>query len=284
MSDEKRDSMASEEGTISSPTKAQSFWNYLSTEVEPKECTGPLASYCFMTGFTDAICFSAIFVWCGFQTGNFVQLALALARLFSVGPGGVVDRTFHIADRQALTSLLSFNAGAFLGRIGDRIGPHKRIWLVFGTFLQTLFTMAAALALWKSGQNSSADSVADDRGDPSWTRPLTYVAIAFMSAALGTQGIMGKRLNTQFTTTIVLTTVWIELMGDPGLFFRKRVVSRDHKLIYASSIFIGGFVSRAILDKIGSPGALGVATGIRLLITFSWLFVQGKKAKPQSAK
>jgi len=135
--------------------------------------------------------------------------------------------------------------------------------------------MAAALLIWKSGEGS----VADDRGDPSWTNTLSFVTIGFMSASLGTQGIIGKRLNTQFTTTIVLTTVWIELMGDPLLFARKRVPSRDHKLIAASALFIGGFVSRAILDKIGAAGALGVGTGLRLLITFSWLFVPGKQVK-----
>lgn len=66
---------------------------YLMTEVEPALATAPLAAYCFMTGFmyvraslrlvdelifrslhSDAISFSAIFVWCGFQTGNTVQV------------------------------------------------------------------------------------------------------------------------------------------------------------------------------------------------------------------
>jgi hypothetical protein len=57
--------------------------------------------------------------------------------------------------------------------------------------------MAAAVALWKSGQGS----IASDRGDPAWTNTLTFVALTFMSASLGLQGIQGKRLNTQFGTT-----------------------------------------------------------------------------------
>jgi len=231
-----------------------------------------------MTGFIDAVSFTAIFVWCGFQTGNFIQLALALARLFSVGPGGVVDRTFHIADQQALTSLISFNAGAFIGRLGDHMGQRRRLWLVMGTFIQTVLTMAAAISIWKADQGS----IAADRGDPSWTHVLTFVGIAFMSASLGIQGVMGKRLNTQFTTTIVLTTVWIELMADPDLFRRRKVITRDHKLIYAGSLFVGGFVSRAILDRVGAAGALGVGAGIRFLIAFSWLFVAGKKVAPKA--
>ncbi|KAH9939192.1 hypothetical protein B0H21DRAFT_757223 [Amylocystis lapponica] len=242
-------------------------------DVDPVKSTFPLASYCFMTGFIDSIAFSAVFVWCGFQTGNSVQLALALARLFS-GQRGQRDTSFHPADQMALTSLISFNIGAFIGRLGDRIGPKSRAWLMLGTFIQALFSMAAALAVWKSGQGS----VASDRGDPAWTNARTFVAIGFMSASVGLQGIMGKRVNTQFTTTVVLTTVWCELMADPKLFqFNRYIISRDHKIIAIVAVFIGGFVGRAIIDAIGSAGALGVGTGFRLLIAICWLFVPGKK-------
>lgn len=69
---------------------------YLMENVDPARAMSPLASYCFMTGFmcvsfsscgcwklkayfcpflhSDAISFSAVFVWCGFQTGNTVQV------------------------------------------------------------------------------------------------------------------------------------------------------------------------------------------------------------------
>jgi Protein of unknown function (DUF1275) len=105
--------------------------------------------------------------------------------------------SFHRADQQALTSLISFNLGASIGRFGDRLGSLTRLWLICGTFLQALFTMAASIAIWKSGQLG----VAEDRGDPAWTNLLSFVCIAFMSASLGLQGIMGKRLNTPFGTT-----------------------------------------------------------------------------------
>lgn len=121
------------------------------------------------------------------------QLAIAIARLF----GKPRDLTFHLADQQALTSLLTFIAGTSIGRIGDRIGPRRRIWLVFGTFLQALLLMIASICLWKSGQASIASS----RAVPSWTNALTFVALGFMSASLGLQAILGKRLNTQFGTS-----------------------------------------------------------------------------------
>lgn len=247
---------------------------HLMSDVDGERSTFPLAAYCFMTGFIDVVCFSAVFVWCAFQTGNTVQLAIALARLFQGSPGDR-DTSFHLADKQALTSVLTFIFGAFLGRIGDRMGAKTRGWLALGTFLQALFTMAAALAIWKSGEGSTTNA----RDDPAWHNALSYVCIGFMSASMGLQGIMGKRVNTQFATTIVLTTVWCELMADPKLFkLTRRVVSRDHKIVGIVCLFIGGFASRAILQKIGAAGTLGVGTGIRLLVAVWWLFVPGKPA------
>ena len=88
--------------------------------------------------------------------------------------------------------------GAFIGRIGDNVGVKTRFWLLLGTFIQCLLTMAAAVSIWQSGQ---AEDLASAREEPSWTNAKTFVALGFMSASLGLQGIMAKRLNTQFTTT-----------------------------------------------------------------------------------
>ncbi|KAF8908601.1 hypothetical protein CPB84DRAFT_1767049 [Gymnopilus junonius] len=239
----------------------ESLWNYLLADVDPAKSTAPLAMYCFMTGYIDAISFSAIFVWCGFQTGNFAQLALALGRLFQ-GPPGARDLTFHKADQQALCSLLAFNAGAFVGRISNHYGAHRRLWLIFGTFLQALLSMAGAIAFWKAGQGS----IADARDLPVWTNAVSFVGVAFMSASLGVQGNLGKRLNTQFGTTIVLTTVWVELMADPKLF------NIANSLIAAVALFLGAFIGRAILQSIGTAGTMGVGAGIRVIISLAWLF------------
>lgn len=69
-------------------------------------------------------------------------------------------------------------------------------------------------------------------------------------------------------------------MADPALFnFRHKVITRDHKLIAAFCLFFGGFVGRALLGSIGAAGALGIGTGLRLLIAISWLFVPAKADK-----
>jgi hypothetical protein len=71
----------------------------------------------------------------------------------------------------------------------------------------------------------------------------------------------------------VLTTIWCELAADPKLFAMRRIRSRDHKLVAASSIFLGAFIGCAIVGQIGAAGALGVGAAIRVLIMLGWMFV-----------
>jgi hypothetical protein len=66
-------------------------------------------------------------------------------------------------------------------------------------------------------------------------------------------------------------------MADPKLFVRRSITTRDHKVAGVFALFLGGFLSRAILQTIGTPSSLGIATGLRVLIAFSWLFVPAKK-------
>lgn len=204
-------------------------------------------------------------------------MALAVARLFS-GPHPR-SYTFHIPDRQALVSLLSFLVGTSIGRIGDRIGPQRRIWLCISTLAQAGCLMAAALCCLYSRE---AD-VAESRGDPSWANPLGLAALGFCSASLGIQGIIGKRLNTQFATAVVLTTIWVELVNDPLLFARRAVKSRDHKASAVAMLFIGGLVSRALLDTIGSSATLGIAAGLRVLGSIGWFWVPTKQVKAKTS-
>jgi hypothetical protein len=63
--------------------------------------------------------------------------------------------------------------------------------------MQALLTMAASITIWKSGEAS----VAVFRDEPAWSNLLSFVCVAFASASLGLQGVMGKRLDTPFSTT-----------------------------------------------------------------------------------
>lgn len=65
-------------------------------------------------------------------------------------------------------------------------------------------------------------SYAYGRGEPAWQNIAGFAALALASAQMGMQGIVAKRLNTHFGTTVVLTTIWVELIADPGLLRFKK--------------------------------------------------------------
>ncbi|KAK4702146.1 hypothetical protein P7C70_g4079, partial [Phenoliferia sp. Uapishka_3] len=173
------------QSTLPSPAASKAAGGltvYLQKQVTAADATYQLVWACFLTGFTSSVTFTACFIWCGFQTGGTIQLGLALARLFT-GDKSLRTFEFEQPDRQALTSLLGFLLGTSIGRLGDKVGPKRRIWLFSATMAQALCLMAAALTAWKSGESSFADS----RAGPSWITPLGLAALAFASASLGIQ-------------------------------------------------------------------------------------------------
>ncbi|KAJ6455453.1 hypothetical protein C8R45DRAFT_944098 [Mycena sanguinolenta] len=151
------------------------------------------------------------------DTKDYRTLALAVVRLREVAPSGVGYATsFHIVDRQVMTSLLS----------GDRIGPHKRIWVVVATLVHVLLTMV--------------------------------------------HGIVGKR-PTQFTTSIVLTTIWVELVSDPRLLN----IREKTKTATASSSSPLRCYGRALLamriDRIDHSRRLSAQKNLSRFASWTWL-------------
>ncbi|KAL5513508.1 hypothetical protein ACEPAH_3907 [Sanghuangporus vaninii] len=242
---------------------------YLMEDVHPDRVTFVLWCFCFMSGFINSVPFAAVLLWCGFQTGNTVQLAVAVGRFMTSSD---VNFTFIKADQQALVSLLSYLVGGYMARYGDRMGSNTRAWLTLGTLLQALLTMAAALTIWKSGEPSTAMS----RGGDSWENALSFVSLAFVSASMGLQGVMARRISSHFGATVVLTTLWSELISDPGLWKFGYVKSRDHRVLAVLAFFLGGMLGRGLLNHTGSASLFGVATGLRVLIALLWLFVPAK--------
>ncbi|KZP00957.1 hypothetical protein CALVIDRAFT_219265 [Calocera viscosa TUFC12733] len=260
------------------PPLRQRIYDHLHAECDADLSTVPLSIFCFMTGYIDSLTFSACYVWCAFQTGNTVQLSLAIGRLFT----GPYPREigFQMPDQQALCSLLTFLIGAFIGRIGDRLGPRRRIWLICGTFIQAAMTLAACLTALYSEQTSFAGV----RGQPTWTSPLGFAALGFASASMGLQAHLGTRLGSQFATTVVLTTIWVQFMGDPSLFSpRAPIKSRDHKALAILMLFLGGLIGRALDGTIGAANTFAVGAAIRLLVAGSWWWVPKKVKKEQGS-
>ncbi|GAA6060160.1 hypothetical protein JCM10212_005161 [Sporobolomyces blumeae] len=258
---------ASDAATAIHETRVQPR-SFLTANIDQGQTLLQLTFYCFLTGFTSAPTFLACYLWCGFQTGGLVQLSLAVARLYATN-----DRTFHKPDQQALTSLLSFLLGTSLGRIGDKVGARRRWWIMTATFIMALFSMAASLC----AHFSNSPSVAEFRTETGWQDAQGMAALGFASASLGLQGIVSKRINSQFGTTVVLTTVWVELCNSPNILRFGKNKFRDHRVIAVFAVFLGGFCSAGIVFASSSAIAFAACTGLRLISILTWLLVPMEK-------
>lgn len=249
----------------------------LDQEVDNKRVDWVSIYACLLTGFTASISFSACFIWCGFQTGNLAQLGLAIARTFA--PDTLRTYGFQLPDIQALVSLLSFLVGASLGRFENLFGGGRRkSWLVTATFVQCLLAAAAAIAHHYSGEYGIALS----REFPAWDSALGLVTLGFLSATMGLQGIMGKRVGSPMNTTVVLTTTWVELFNDPLLGSVRHVHSRDVRIAGILAVFFGAFFSRAIHQSPAGPvGAMGVLCALRFGQIWWWVFTPAVPVKTE---
>lgn len=200
----------------------------------------------------------------GFQTGNVAQLAIAVSRLYDPAPYRTYG--FQKGDQQALVSLVCFWLGASLGRIGARLGPKSRRWILAATCAQVLLTVAAAVLAIPEPDYGT-------RPHPSWADARGMAALGCLSAGLGIQGIIGKRVGSEMNTTVVLTATWVEIFNEPGLFTLGFVKSRDARIAGVLAIFVGALVGRAFLGAVGSGGALGVLAGLRALSGVGWALV-----------
>jgi len=69
------------------------------------------------------------------------------------------------------------------------------------------------------------------------------------------------RYSAQFGTTVVLTTVWVELLNSPSPFKFGRNKFRDHRVIAVFAVFLGGLCSAGIVFASSSAVAFGVCSG-----------------------
>ncbi|CAE6417820.1 hypothetical protein ACGC1H_005136 [Rhizoctonia solani] len=278
---------------------------YLMNEVDTNLASFPLAAYCFMTGYSNAITYTACYVWSAFQTGNTIQCAMAIAKLFTKYPHPVTenpwprtvpeqvswnplaaeewdwrrDTGIKTSDAQALASLLCFLFGAFCGRLGDHVGPRRRAWLISNTFIQAMFTLGATLCCNANGESSFGGARGSEFAN--WGTVLGFCTLGFTSAAMGLQAHAGVRIGNVFNSSVVLTTIWVQFVGEPKLFKPAMVKQRDHKVIAVLGLILGGIAGRALVNTIGATWTLGIGAIVRVCIGLSWLSIPAAKPKKQ---
>ncbi|KAF8699624.1 hypothetical protein RHS03_07132, partial [Rhizoctonia solani] len=159
---------------------------------------------------------------------------------------------------------------------------RTRLWLVVGTLFQALLLVGAAVAAMHdpTRRSSLATGAMTNPRAPAnapWSSVYGFTALGLMSLSMGFQGVMAHRMGSGFGATVVLSSLWVELVGSPG-----GIRWREYRgvRVYTILLFIAGGLVGAVLRDVGVlgvPNSIFVGAGMRVAIALSWLLVKGPR-------
>ncbi|CCE31391.1 uncharacterized protein CPUR_05244 [Claviceps purpurea 20.1] len=226
-------------------------WKYLSQDLRGSTFTeAQLVLLTFCTGIQDATTFPDYHCFASNQTGNtvFLCLALVLPRL---------DGDVFITANIGMALGLFLGAGWLTGQISHLIGPRKRWWLILCNLIQSACVFAAAAIQYRQGIVSKG--------------PEALAVIGLLAFAAGSQVVQSRSFSITEISTAMATAAWVDLMIDEKLFAATNR-PRSRRIAFLVSLVVGTLVGAAIYREAGSPTALAVSGGGKLLVTTSYFF------------
>jgi len=231
---------------------------------------------CFLTtGMVDSVAFNTWNCFVGMQTGNTIFAGLGVSNL----PSNVPRHTWV----KSLVAILSFCLGAlFFSRYHRYLGPLKRWVIMSSFFIQTSFMILTASLI--SGdvvaKTESATTPGGREAFP-WHELCPIALLAFQSAG---QIVASRQLKYNALPTVVLTSLFCDLMSDPDLFTAGLLQDpdRNRRATGAVLLFGGAAISGALMKTgVGYAGALWIATGIKGAMVLAWLLWKPKRPSKQ---
>lgn len=216
-----------------------------------------LVTLTFCTGIQDATTFPDYHCFASNQTGNTVFLCLALVLR-------------HLNGEMFITANIGMALGLFLGagwltgQASHIIGPRKRWWLTLCNLIQSACVLAAAAIQYKRGVKPHG--------------PEALAVIGLLAFAAGSQVVQSRSLSMTEISTAMATAAWVDLMIDENILASKNR-PRTRRIAFLLSLVVGSLVGAAIYREVGSPTALAVSGGGKLLVTMLYSFSPGKGRK-----
>ncbi|CAE6438558.1 unnamed protein product [Rhizoctonia solani] len=159
---------------------------------------------------------------------------------------------------------------------------RTRLWLVVGTLFQAALLVGAAVAAIHDptrGSSLATGAASNPRAPANapWSSAYGFTALGLMSLSMGFQGVMAHRMGSGFGATVVLSSLWVELVGSPGGIRWKEY--RGVRVYTILLFIVGGLVGAVLRDVgvLGVPNSIFVGAGMRVAIALSWLLVKGPR-------
>ncbi|KAF4955595.1 hypothetical protein FGADI_4430 [Fusarium gaditjirri] len=235
----------------------------------------------FVAGLVDSAAFNMYGCFVSMQTGNTIFVGLGVSHQPENLPGKAWSRCF--------LAIICFAFGAlFFSSFHRFFGPQKR-WVLIASFLiQALLTGLVAILATTGAVNNhphGRETVHQDgwiieRVQDSF--PATdYAAIIILAFQSAGQIVASRVLKYNAMPTIVLTSLYCDMMSDAKLFTAPINDNADRNRRATGAVLLfAGAVSGGFLSKswVGFAGALWIAAFLKLCITFAWVLWKPKSS------
>ena len=108
--------------------------------------------------------------------------------------------------------------------------------------------------------------------------PTALVVVGLLAFAAGSQVVQSRSLCMTEISTAMATAAWVDLVIDQKLFALKNR-PRTRRVAFLFALVAGSLVGALIYREVGSPTAIAVSGGGKLLVTIMYLFSPTEKKK-----
>ncbi|KAI1825517.1 hypothetical protein F4861DRAFT_193896 [Xylaria intraflava] len=204
-----------------------------------------------VTGLLDSASISTWGSFVSMQTGNTVYLGLGIA-----AP--------HESTRwiKSGTSIAFFCIGSVFFSSFHRFFSPKRRWVLCASFLMQTAVIIAAAAILSFGPTS-----ADPKESVGWTELVPIALIAFQSCG---QAVTSRALKYNALTSVVLTSIYLDLFSDVDL-FAVRNVERNRRVGAPVLLLVGAILGGLLAQSsAGFASALWICAALKLAVVVAW--------------
>lgn len=245
------DQPGSESLPLLGQARSKSSPHYMTANVSKKWADFVLLLGYVITGLLDSAAVQAWGAFVSMQTGNTIYLGL-----------GVADPQSSTRWIKSIVSIVAFCFGAFvLSVLHRRYGPCRRWVLVFSYTAQATMIMIAALI-------TTLEKL--EGRDLHWQ---VLVPLALVAAQSSGQAITSRALGYDSMTSVVLTSTYCDLFGDPHLFSGLTKNAERNRRVAAPILLLIGAIGGGVWSRswFGLAGALWTAAALKVIIIVAWL-------------
>ncbi|KAK6349393.1 hypothetical protein TWF696_005680 [Orbilia brochopaga] len=246
----------------------QRFRLYNATQVDRNWTSIPVLATSYVSGLTDSAAYNAWSCFVSMQTGNTVFVGLGASHQPLNKPLGWLS---------SLLSIACFIIGvATIALCSRKAGSTLRGTLVVSFFVQAmLIVLAAVLVQTEVAPIASAAERESGRTQYYYT---ALAPLAFLAFQAGGQIVVSRAFGHNHIPSIVLTSLYSDLVADP-LFFQPVNVKRNERIASAVLVLTGAITGGWIMRNSSMAAVLWLAAGIKFVIMVGFMFWPAEKAK-----